>query len=234
MLKNVNNFKLPNIVHILKFSINHIVKSCKMLKLSGTEKYSNWTKEQLIEKLLFYESKFQETTLNSTTTQIINSKLSTTKKLGKKKEKSSSARPFDWSKYSKRHIALKIAYFGWNYHGFASQGNEDNFPTIEGHLFNALLNVKLISDPSDCNFSKCGRTDKGVSGLGQVVALNIRSNLPKNSPVILESNDINSDMTNNKSNNNNEQKKIEEVSYIETLNRFLPNDIRILAWAPVE
>ncbi|CAG8437366.1 6179_t:CDS:1 [Funneliformis mosseae] len=203
-----------------------------MLQLSETEKYSNWTKEQLIEKLLFYESKLQETTLNPVTTSlVINSPIST-KKLDKKKQKSSD-RPFDWSKYSKRHIALKIAYFGWNYHGFASQGNEGDFPTIEGHLFKSLINAKLISDPSDCNFSKCGRTDKGVSGLGQVVTLNVRSNLPKVPPVILESNDtttITSDITNIKFNH----RKVEEVSYVETLNRSLPNDIRILAWAPVD
>ncbi|EXX74149.1 uncharacterized protein OCT59_026443 [Rhizophagus irregularis] len=183
-----------------------------MSQLPGNEKYSNWTKKQLIEKLLFYESNLEENTLNSTNSQII-----LTKKVDKKNKKSTSARPFDWSKYSIRSIALKIAYLGWNYSGFASQGNEDDFPSIEGHLFKSLLNAKLIADPSDCNFSKCGRTDKGVSGLGQVVSLDVRSNLPKNTS---------SDITNNK--------KIEEVPYIDTLNRLLPDDIRILAWAPVD
>ncbi|GES85723.1 tRNA pseudouridine(38/39) synthase [Rhizophagus clarus] len=190
-----------------------------MSQLSGNEKYSNWTKKQLIEKLLFYEEKFEENTLNSTDSQIISTKKED------KKNKKTTARPFDWSKYSIRHIALKIAYFGWNYSGFASQGNEEDFPSVEGHLFKALLNAKLISDPSDCNFSKCGRTDKGVSGLGQVVSLDVRSNLPKTSPGItpFKSN-----------NNNNEQKKIEELLYVDILNRSLPDDIRVLSWAPVE
>jgi tRNA pseudouridine38/39 synthase len=206
-----------NIVKTFKIPLCVIIKLRKMSQLSGREKYSNWTKKQLIEKLLFYESKLEENTLNST-----NSQISSTKKTDKKNKKSTSAKPFDWSKYSKRHIALKIAYLGWNYSGFASQENEDDFPTIEGHVFRALLKAKLISDPSNCNFSKCGRTDKGVSGLGQVVSLDVRSNFPKNtsSDIIF--------------NNNNEQKKIEEVPYIDTLNRSLPDDIRVLAWAPVE
>ncbi|RIA97369.1 pseudouridine synthase [Glomus cerebriforme] len=206
-----------------------------MSQLSGNEKYSNWTKKQLIERLLFYESN-QEIPLNSTSQTY--AQITSTKKLDKKNEKSISARPLDWSKYSIRHIALKIAYFGWNYHGFASQGNEEVFPSIEGHLFKALLNTKLISDPSDCNFSKCGRTDKGVSGLGQVVTLDVRSNLPKDSPI--ESNEldyneyINENIISDKSHINNEQEKIEEVPYVESLNRLLPDDIRVLAWAPVE
>src|SRR5688572_512383 len=122
MLINIVNNFINKKGYNIKFSIKHIIKSRKMSQSSGNEKYSNLTKEQLIEKLLFYESKLQEITLNSTL-QI------PAKKLDKKKKKTS-ARPFDWSKYSKRHIALKIAYFGWNYHGFASQGNEEDFPTV--------------------------------------------------------------------------------------------------------
>ncbi|CAJ0763958.1 11571_t:CDS:2, partial [Entrophospora sp. SA101] len=95
-------------------------------------------------------------------------------------------RLFDMSKYAKRRIAFKLAYFGWNYYGFETQNDESRLPTIEGRLFQAMINSKLISDPSDCRFSKCGRTDKGV-----------------------------------------------KLPYLQILNRLLPNDIRIIAWAPV-
>lgn len=37
----------------------------------------------------------------------------------------------EWTKFSLRHIALKIAYLGWDYHGLAAQHVEDEMPTIE-------------------------------------------------------------------------------------------------------
>ena len=43
------------------------------------------------------------------------------------------------------------------------------------HLFDALKKTCLIADIESCNFSRCGRTDKGVSALGQVVSLDVRS-----------------------------------------------------------
>lgn len=90
---------------------------------------------------------------------------------------------------------MKIAYLGWDYHGFASQENIEN--TIEvclsfnvtlelnvclhnvlffqAHLFNALKKSCLIEERSTCNYSRCGRTDKGVSAFAQVriIELNI-------------------------------------------------------------
>lgn len=88
----------------------------------------------------------------------------------KKKEKE-----FDFSRYHKRHVAIKLAYLGWNYHGFASQESTEN--TIEAHFLAALVKACLIENRTDCNYSRCGRTDKGVSAFGQVVSLNVRSNL---------------------------------------------------------
>ena len=32
-------------------------------------------------------------------------------------------RSFDPTLYKKRHVLLKVAYFGWDYHGFAVQEN---------------------------------------------------------------------------------------------------------------
>ncbi|KAI8137090.1 pseudouridine synthase, partial [Fennellomyces sp. T-0311] len=73
-----------------------------------------------------------------------------------------------------RRIAFKVAYLGYNYYGFTTNHNEDAMPTIQGQLLKGLLQTKLIQDPLTCNFSLSGRTDAGVSGLGQVVALNVR------------------------------------------------------------
>jgi hypothetical protein len=75
-------------------------------------------------------------------------------------------RAIDWSKYSKRHIALKVAYIGWNYHGLAVQ--QDTEETVEGHLIRALLKTHMIEDIKSANFNRSGRTDKGVSAFGQV------------------------------------------------------------------
>lgn len=72
---------------------------------------------------------------------------------------------FDMSRYRQRHIALKVAYVGTNYHGLAVQANA---PSVEAELFKALERTRLIEGRDTCNYSRCGRTDKGVSALGQV------------------------------------------------------------------
>eukprot|EP00879_Flechtneria_rotunda_P018895 GHRR01019833.1.p1 GENE.GHRR01019833.1~~GHRR01019833.1.p1 ORF type:complete len:179 (+),score=51.19 GHRR01019833.1:340-876(+) len=76
---------------------------------------------------------------------------------------------FDFAKYSQRYVALHLMYVGWSYQGFARQADSEN--TIEGCLFPALRRVKLIPEDgkiADLSYSRCGRTDKGVSALGQV------------------------------------------------------------------
>jgi len=95
---------------------------------------------------------------------------------GKKKRK---AREMDFDKYTEVKIALKLAYFGWPYRGLAVQDDGDD--TVEGQLFRALVTAKLIRDRQSCDFTRCGRTDKGVSSFGQVVSLNVRTNELKNS-----------------------------------------------------
>lgn len=130
-----------------------------------------------------------------------------------KSSKSKSRRPFDVTKYEQRRIALKVAYIGWNYYGF-SRIRSNNVPTVETELFKALQESNLISSPDDCNFSRGGRTDTNVSGLGQVVALDVRSNQLKT----LQQNDA---------------EISEHLPYLRMINSFLPDDIRVLAWAPV-
>lgn len=75
-------------------------------------------------------------------------------------------RPFDFGAHSRRHVALRIAYLGWGYQGFASQENTPN--TIEEKLFEALKKTRLVDDRQTSNYHRCGRTDKGVSAFGQV------------------------------------------------------------------
>eukprot|EP00854_Cymbomonas_tetramitiformis_P010295 gene10295-12177_t len=81
----------------------------------------------------------------------------------------------DLSFFKQRHIALKIAYLGWNYDGFALQ--RDTKETVEEYLFAALRKAKLVGENAEAErwsegmYSRCGRTDKGVSALGQVVCL---------------------------------------------------------------
>ncbi|RHZ52577.1 hypothetical protein Glove_460g46 [Diversispora epigaea] len=269
-----------------KNSIKSIHSTCKFLfwsrlimtqstQLSGFEKYANWSKEELIVKLLGYENQQidndQIVNEQISNDQIVNedndstnrTEVNVAKKQNSIPKKKKSPRPFDMSKYSKRRIALKVAYFGWNYHGFETNvPNEKRRPTIEGQLFSALMKAKMISDPSECNFTKCGRTDKGVSSLGQVVAFNVRSNLPHDSSEVLPSRNVESNVetnvefsvetnvefsveTNVESNvetnvesttdieTNDVKTKIEEIPFVESINNLLPDDIRIIAWAPV-
>lgn len=129
-------------------------------------------------------------------------------------------RAFDFSAHGQRHVALKIAYLGWGYQGFASQENTNN--TIEEKLFEALTKTRLIESRQTSNYHRCGRTDKGVSAFGQVISLDLRSHFPKGR---------HSEDFNLKDEVNDDAK---EIRYTHILNRVLPPDIRVLAWAPVE
>ncbi|KAF2832385.1 pseudouridine synthase [Ophiobolus disseminans] len=174
---------------------------------------------------------------------------------------------FDASKYSTRLIALKFAYLGQKYNGFEHHKNNSTpLPTIEEELWKALVKTRLINpiptkgDDTDysrvdrktfaawdregadvnwdgCEYSKCGRTDRGVSAFGQVIGVRVRSNKPlprqpssppqeedhqstASSPIEADSepepfNDLTS-----------------ELPYIQLLNRVLPPQIRIYAWCP--
>ncbi|KAL2002825.1 hypothetical protein VTN02DRAFT_5780 [Thermoascus thermophilus] len=110
-------------------------------------------------------------------------------------------RDIDPSKYHTRFIALKFAYLGQRYNGYEhANGNITPLPTIEEELWKALRKTRLIfpttaSDGFDdsryrsmrpytinwdgCQYSKCGRTDRGVSAFGQVIGIRVRSARPK-------------------------------------------------------
>lgn len=138
-------------------------------------------------------------------------------KVGKAKLKN---RPFDWSKYNKRHVALKIAYLGWDYKGFVVQ--EDTNKTIEHALFEALITAKLIENRETSNYHRCGRTDKGVSAFCQVISIDLRTTQSSGIGVITNPTAAPTD---------NEKP---EIDFAGILNRILPDEIRVLAWAPVQ
>ncbi|KAL0909196.1 hypothetical protein M5K25_020043 [Dendrobium thyrsiflorum] len=109
--------------------------------------------------------------------------------------------------YARRHVALKITYFGQRFHGFASEAQME--PTVESEIFKALERTKLlIGTRKNSHYSRCGRTDKGVSATGQVISLYLRSN-------------------------GKEIGRGEEINYAMVLNRVLPKDIRVVGSAPI-
>ncbi|CAN6479220.1 unnamed protein product [Victoria cruziana] len=111
---------------------------------------------------------------------------------------------------STRFVALKIMYFGQRFHGFASEATTS--PTIESEIFKAIQKTKLlVGEKAELSYSRCGRTDKGVSAVGQVIAIHLRSNLKDS-----------------KQDHNYEA----EIDYVKVLNKVLPDDIRVLGWCP--
>lgn len=157
------------------------------------------------------------------------------------KEKARSKRRFDPSKYTTHLIVLKLSYLGQKYNGFEHHANNTTpLPTIEEELWKALMKTKLIFPTNGedwppnwdgCEYSKCGRTDKGVSAFGQVIVLRVRSSKPLvDYEEIVTEDDTGTEHV--------EQRKIEwhhvqdELAYPKMLNRVLPPDIRIQAWCP--
>uniref|UniRef100_A0A7S0JCR4 Pseudouridine synthase I TruA alpha/beta domain-containing protein n=1 Tax=Calcidiscus leptoporus TaxID=127549 RepID=A0A7S0JCR4_9EUKA len=154
-----------------------------------------------------------------------------------KKKKKGDARPFDMSKYAQRQVAFRLAYVGTRYSGMAWQADTDE--TVEGRLLEALQKTRLIIGREECNFSRGGRTDKGVSALGQVVALRVRSKLPAQTFGIagLGADKLESGVQGATSGSSHAAKFSElegEMDYVRMLNNVLPPDIRLLSWAPVQ
>lgn len=183
------------------------------------------------------------------------------------------ARDIDPSKYNTRFIALKFAYLGQRYNGYEhANGNITPLPTIEEELYKALRKARLIFprttgegedllesgdrllrpysiDWEGCDYSKCGRTDRGVSAFGQVVGVRVRSARPKEkkrTPVAtpdtgaalspdsnagaLDGLDINVSALESKEDSWDDI--ADELPYLQILNGVLPEDIRVLAWCP--
>lgn len=127
---------------------------------------------------------------------------------GPAERKKKGKRQFDFDSYPTVRVAFKFAYLGWPYNGLAFQTTESALESVEERLAATLLRLGLIRSWDDCEFSRCGRTDRGVSSMGQVCALRVRAARP-----------------------NADGSEAPEVPYLSMLNRALPKDIRVLAYA---
>jgi len=67
-------------------------------------------------------------------------------------------------------VAVKIAYLGEGYSGYQKQPGKR---TVEGSISEALAESGLIQGISKSRFASAGRTDRGVSALGQVIAFDL-------------------------------------------------------------
>lgn len=190
--------------------------------------YEKWPVEKLVKKLYSIETKlkFRENELQRLESDA-KEKLSKIRRQGiqqydtdatsttcqnNKRRKKHEGKPFDFSKYKTRFIALRFGYFGWNYSGLALQIHDEN--TVEQQLLNSMRLLRLIPECEDLNeikFSRCGRTDKGVSAFNQVIALKVRSKFATEEEIQDPAND---DL---------------EINYAEKLNASLPADISIKA-----
>ena len=138
-----------------------------------------------------------------------------------KKKNNRSDREFDFNKYNKRHVLIKFAYLGWNYHGYTTQEGIKN--TVENEIFGALERTKMIQNRETSNYHRCGRTDKGVSAFSQIISIDVRSNCISGPGVIVNPE---SKVTNENIEN--------EINYVKILNGALPDDIRVFCWSPVD
>lgn len=121
---------------------------------------------------------------------------------------------FEHDQFSLRYVAFRLLYVGWSYHGFTLQDNATN--TIEASLFTALEKTRLVRPGlsyKEMRYTRCGRTDIGVSALGNVVTLELRSKAKTNEPL---------------------PQPDEELDYPLLLNKVLPDDIQVTGWAPVD
>ena len=163
-----------------------------------SSKYASLSREELESRLAEYEARTTESVASqgyASTTEPIGGPSRTFEQSSRPAGSSSSLRPgrkakqtkpakaFNFHSYPTRHIALLLSYHGSPYSGLAIQSlPQDEYPTIEGELLKALEKSKLIEEGTGwggCDFSRCGRTDRGVSGAGQVVDLWVRSNMRK-------------------------------------------------------
>ena len=159
---------------------------------------------------------------------------------------------FDFSKSSRRKIALKFCYSGWEYSGLAFQLGPTPLPTVENVLFDAMAKAHLV-DPSGgfdgCGWERCGRTDRGVSAAGQVVSVWVRGaaqpkgdktkESSKSGALLNDANQLDDEFrpfTVEPTNSNTSmpaKKPVQELDYLAMLNRLLPDTIRVIAWSPV-
>ena len=142
--------------------------------------------------------------------------------------------------------------------------------TVEHELINALRKTRLfglvhsgasgaageINLVSSSGYSRCGRTDRGVSAVGQVVALPLRSAFPKDmDAATLPAHPMDAltvvserkragmakgrvgghpgEQVKDSDGISTVRREVLEVDYCSVLNNVLPTDVRAVSWAPV-
>ncbi|KAL2042562.1 hypothetical protein N7G274_005056 [Stereocaulon virgatum] len=149
--------------------------------------YSKWSTDELVERVTYLEQQLKDQTAKYNFPSATPKARSPSPNIKNLRV----FRDFNPSKYSTRLIALKFAYLGQRYNGLEFHSNNKTpLPTVEETLWQALNKAKLVFPKPDpllepgkpnwkgCEYSKCGRTDKGVSAFGQVVGIRVRSNRP--------------------------------------------------------
>lgn len=167
-------------------------------------------------------------------------------------------RPLDFQRFRRRHVFLRFLYLGWQYSGLCRQ-QHSVLPTIEGEVIRALCEARLMHPDwaSAGRWHFCGRTDKGVSAFSQVLSIMVRSyQLADNADtpsadvshtdadaggadadgvrVSTDGAEVGADGADSE-----ETYQLadllprDELDYPRILNKVLPEDIRVLAWAPV-
>ncbi|CAK7217372.1 pseudouridine synthase deg1 [Sporothrix bragantina] len=204
--------------------------------------YTRWTKEALMQRIQELEETLSTARVPSPPP--LQAQASASAPTPKKPNKG-----MDPSRYGTRFIALRIAYLGKRYGGFEYQPS-GSLPSVEEELWKALIKACLIFpapglaahevDFNHCEYSKCGRTDRGVSAFGQVVALRVRSNRKRKAVAVDTNVDAEADADAMDQDGAAEKEAEfgdlppphEEIQYGRVLNRLLPPDIRVLAWCP--
>jgi tRNA pseudouridine38/39 synthase len=91
-----------------------------------------------------------------------------------------------------------------------------------------MKKLRLIEHRRSCNYSRCGRTDRGVSAFGQVVAMRVRSAIP----LSVADADVPRDPWAAVVDPATGKSHI-EMNYVRVLNHSLPDTIRVLGWCEV-
>ncbi|KAI5419837.1 hypothetical protein KIW84_043843 [Lathyrus oleraceus] len=66
-------------------------------------------------------------------------------------------------------LGFRLAYGDpERFYGFSAEAQME--PSVESEIFKALKTTRLlVGDKKDSQYSRCGRTDKGVSSVGQLI-----------------------------------------------------------------
>ena len=186
------------------------------------EKYGDWSRNQLLRRIAQLEGRAESLGVDVPPPE------SSTSASDAPPSSKKPPRPYDVSAQPCRKVALRFCYDGGSYSGLAAQvGQMTPLPTVEETIWEALCTARLVDatkSMEEADWSRCGRTDAGVSAAGQVVALWIRSRCVDERPWRYKTGDEPIVLTGASE---------EELPYVATLNRLLPPTIRIQAWSPV-